>query len=210
MKAAKRVILKGNTRTMLYEKEYLQQFFENSGKVNAIKAREIAEYFAEKEIAKGDLFLKEGQISNEYMVLQTGFMRAYSFDPDGNEVTTAFHNNTYPVFEVASFFNRIPSKENIQALTGCNGWTITYEQLNMLFHSIPEFRDFGRSILVKGFASLKIRMLSMITKTAEDRYASLLQSNPEIFQYAPLKQIASYLGITDTSLSRIRKEMMKK
>jgi len=80
----------------------------------------------------------------------------------------------------------------------------------MLFHSIPEFRDFGRSILVKGFASLKIRMLSMITETAEERYASLLHSNPEIFQYAPLKQIASYLGITDTSLSRIRKEILKK
>jgi len=192
------------------EKEPLQQFFENSGKVNAIKAKEIADYFEAKEIAKGNLFLKEGQVSNEYLVLHTGFMRAYSFDTDGNEVTTAFHNNKQPVFEVASFFNRIPSKENIQALTDCRGWIISYEQLNMLFHSIPEFRDFGRSILVKGFASLKIRMLSMITESAEERYASLLQTNPEIFQHAPLKQIASYLGITDTSLSRIRKEMMKK
>jgi len=195
---------------MLYEKEHLQQFFENSGRVNAIKAREIAEYFEEKEIARGVLFLKEGQVSNEYLVLQKGFMRSHSFNPEGNEVTTAFHNPTYPVFEVASFFNRVPSKENIQALTNCNGWSITYEQLDTLFHSIPEFRDFGRSILVKGFASLKTRMLSMITETAEERYASLLQSNPEIFQYAPLKQIASYLGVTDTSLSRIRKEMMKK
>lgn len=195
---------------MLYEKEYLQAFFENSGKVNAIKAREIAEYFQEKKIAKGNLFLKEGQVSNEYLVMEKGFMRSYSFDPDGTEVTTAFHNHTYPVFEVASFFNRTPSRENIQALTDSSGWFITYEQLNMLFHSVPEFRDFGRSILVKGFASLKTRMLSMITETAEERYSSLLQHNPDIFQYAPLKHIASYLGITDTSLSRIRKEMMKK
>lgn len=195
---------------MLNEKKYLQQFFENSGKVNAIKAKEIADYFEEKEITKGELFLKEGQVSNEYLVLEHGFMRSYSFDPDGTEVTTAFHSNSYPVFEVASFFNRMPSRENIQALTDCSGWFITYEQLNMLFHSVPEFRDFGRSILVRGFASLKTRMLSMITETAEERYASLLRSNPEIFQQAPLKQIASYLGITDTSLSRIRKEMMKK
>jgi CRP-like cAMP-binding protein len=195
---------------MLNEKKYLQQFFESSGKVNANKAKEIAEYFEEKEIAKGNLFLKEGQVSNEYLVLENGFMRSYSFDPDGNEVTTAFHSASYPVFEVASFFNRIPSRENIQALTDCTGWFITYEQLNMLFHSIPEFRDFGRSILVRGFASLKTRMLSVITETAEERYVALLRSNPEIFQQAPLKQIASYLGITDTSLSRIRKEMMKK
>jgi len=195
---------------MLYEKEYVKQFFENTGKVNAIRAGEIAEYFEEKTIEKGKLFLKEGQVSNEYLVLQTGFMRSFSFDPEGNEVTTAFHNNSYPVFEVASFFNRTHSKENIQALADCHGWIITYEQLNMLFHSVSEFREFGRSILVKGFASLKTRMLSMITETAEGRYSSLLESTPEIFQYAPLKQIASYLGITDTSLSRIRKEMMKK
>jgi CRP-like cAMP-binding protein len=195
---------------MLYEKKYVQLFFENSGKVNAIKAKEISEYFKMKEIAKGDLFLKEGQVSNEYLILEKGFMRAFSFDPDGNEVTTAFHSSSYPVFEVASFFNRIPSRENIQALTDSSGWFITYEQLNMLFHGVPEFRDFGRSILVKGFASLKTRMLSMITETAEERYISLMQSNPEIFQQAPLKQIASYLGITDTSLSRIRKEMIKK
>jgi CRP-like cAMP-binding protein len=192
------------------EKKYLLQFFENSGKVNAIKAKEIAEYFEAKEILKGNLFLKQGQVSNEYLVLEKGFMRAYSFDPYGNEITTAFHSSFYPVFEVASFFNRIPSRETIQALTDCYGWFITYEQLNTLFHTIPEFRDFGRSILVKGFASLKTRMLSMITETAEERYTSLMQSSPEIFQQAALKQIASYLGITDTSLSRIRKEMTKK
>lgn len=195
---------------MIEEKEYLQKFFENSGKFNAIKAKEIAGYFEAKEVSKGSFFLKEGQVSNEYMILERGFMRAFSFDPDGNEVTTAFHTTTYPVFEVASFFNRTPSRENIQALTDCDGWVITYEKLNSLFHSIPEFRNFGRSILVMGFASLKTRMLSLVTETAEERYISLLRSNPEIFHYAPLKQIASYLGITDTSLSRIRKDMMKK
>jgi hypothetical protein len=53
-------------------------------------------------------------------------------------------------------------------------------------------------------------MLSMITETAEERYANLLNSHPEIFVYAPLKNIATYLGITDTSLSRIRRDFSKK
>jgi len=114
------------------------------------------------------------------------------------------------VFEVSSFFKRGKSKENIQALSECEGWFITFAQLNKLFHSIPEFRDFGRSILVQGFSELKSRMLSMITETAEQRYIELLKSNPDIFQHAPLKNIASFLGITDTSLSRIRKEFAKK
>ena len=195
---------------MLQDNDYLLQFLGNNGTINSIKAQEIATDFEERKFLKGEYFLKEGQVSNNYLILQHGFMRAYSFDIDGNEVTTAFHTKTYPVFEVASFFNRVPSKENIQALTDCTGWVLTYAQLNTLFHSIPEFRDFGRSILVKGFASLKTRMLSMITETAEERYTSLLHTSPEIFQVAALKQIASYLGITDTSLSRIRKEMASK
>jgi len=82
--------------------------------------------------------------------------------------------------------------------------------LNNLFYSLPEFRDFGRALLAKGFASLKMRMLSVITETAEQRYQTLLKTNPEIFQHTALKHIASYLGITDTSLSRIRKEYQKK
>jgi CRP-like cAMP-binding protein len=192
------------------DKSALVHFLESSGKVNQLKAREISEVFNEREYSKGELFLKEGKISDSYFLLIEGFMRSFVTDTDGNDVTTAFYAPVQPVFEVASFFNRIPSMENIEALLPCKGWLINYEQLNHLFHSIPEFREFGRWVLVRGFTAFKLRTLSMITETAEQRYVSLMQSHPEVFQFAPLKQIASYLGITDTSLSRIRKEMLKK
>jgi len=137
-------------------------------------------------------------------------MRAFAYDTDGNDITTNFYSSNQVVFEVSSFFTRTISKENVQAIVDCSGWFITFGQLNDLFHSLPEFREFGRAVLVQGFSSLKTRMLSMITETAEQRYDTLLQNNPEIFQHAALKHIASYLGITDTSLSRIRKELSKK
>ena len=137
-------------------------------------------------------------------------MRSYSLNTEGNEVTTFFYAENRVVFEVSSFFTRTTSKESIQAISDCKGWMINYEQLNMLFHTIPEFREFGRFILVKGITTLKQRMLSMINETAEDRYAMLVKTNPEIFQHAPLKNIASYLGITDSSLSRIRSSYTKK
>lgn len=79
-----------------------------------------------------------------------------------------------------------------------------------MFHSVPEFREFGRAILVKEFVTYKQRTLSMINKSAEERYAQLIQTNKDIFQYAQLKHIASYLGITDTSLSRVRREFATK
>jgi len=188
----------------------LIQFFRNSNLVSAKAAEEIAHTFSPKEIKKNNFLLKEGRICDEYFFLEKGFIRAFVNDFEGNDVTTNFYSTGQVVFEVSSFFNRTVSKENFQAIVDCEGWYITYEQLNNLFHSMHDFRDFGRSILVKGFSSLKTRMLSMITETAEQRYDTLLRTNPEIFQQAALKHIASYLGITDTSLSRIRKEYTKK
>jgi len=188
----------------------LVQFFKNSNLVSQKAADEIAATFSPKELRRHDFLFKEGRVSNDYYFLEEGFIRSFAHDTDGNDVTTNFYAANQVVFEVFSFFNRTISKENFQAVTDCRGWYITYEQLNHFFHSMPEFRDFGRSILVKGFSTLKERMLSMITETAEQRYDALLKTNPEIFQFAALKHIASYLGITDTSLSRIRKEYSKR
>jgi CRP-like cAMP-binding protein len=80
----------------------------------------------------------------------------------------------------------------------------------LLFHSVPEFREFARAMLVKEFVAYKQRTLAMINKSAEERYASLLADHSEVFKHAQLKHIASYLGITDTSLSRIRAPYPKK
>jgi CRP-like cAMP-binding protein len=171
---------------------------------------DIAEHFEEKNFTKSDYFLIEGQENNDYLFLADGFMRAFTFDTDGNEVTTYFYPKNRVVFEASSFFTRTISTENIQAVTDCKGYSITFEKLNILFHSIPEFREFGRLMLVKEFSAYKHRTLELINKSAEERYANLVNSNKEIFQYAQLKHIASYLGMTDTSLSRIRKEFSKK
>jgi CRP-like cAMP-binding protein len=192
------------------EKEVLIRFFKNTISISQQKAEEIGNFFTPKEIPRNDFQLRQGRVANEYLFLEEGFMRAFAFNTEGGEITTNFYSPNQVVFEVSSFFNRAVSKENIQALTDCKGYFLTYQKLNDLFHAVPEFREFGRAILVKGFIALKSRTLSMITESAEERYAGLLKANPEIFKNAPLKYIASYLGITDTSLSRIRKEYSKK
>ncbi len=170
----------------------------------------IANEFEEREYAKNDFFLKAGKVSNDYLFLVEGFMRAYTIDTEGNEVSTYFYPKNRVVLEVTSFFMRTSSMESIQALSDCKAFHLTFDQLNNLFHTLPEFREFGRKILVKEFSSYKQRTLSLINKTAEERYTELIATNPEIFKFAQLKHIASYLGITDTSLSRIRREFSKK
>jgi len=185
-------------------------FLQNTNYFSLSIATEIADRFNHKVISKNQFQLTEGKICDEYLYLEKGYMRSFAHDIEDNEVTTNFSLPGQMILEVSSFFNRTRSKENIQALTDCEGWHISYAQLNELFHALPQFREFGRSVLVKGFADLKNRTLSMITETAEERYAHLLATSPEILQHAPLKNIASYLGITDTSLSRIRKELSAK
>ncbi|WP_025666324.1 Crp/Fnr family transcriptional regulator [Aquimarina megaterium] len=174
------------------------------------EAIDIARSFEYKELKKGDFIVQEGKISNDYYFFEKGLLRTYLYDIEGNEVTTDFYTSNSIVFEVTSFFQRVPSQVNIQAVTDCRGYRFSYQQLNSLFHNKPAFRDFGRAILVKEFIASKKRTISMINQTAEQRYKALLQSNSEIIMNAPLKHIASYLGITDSTLSRIRKDVVKK
>ena len=191
-------------------RERLIEFIKETIPMPQNKVEEIASSFQNFEIAKGEYFIKYEKINNKYLFLEKGFIRSYTLDLEGNEVTTNFYSEKQIVFEVASFFQGTSSKENFQALEDCIGCYITYEQLQTLFHNIPEFREFGRMILVKGFIAFKQRTLSMINETAEQRLENLVKVRPEIFQKAPLKNIASYLGVTDTSLSRIRREIANK
>jgi hypothetical protein len=77
----------------------------------------------------------------------------------------------------------------------------------MKLFSIEAFRDVGRTRLVNNYFELKNHSVSIIADPAKDRYLNLIKDKPDIVQNVPLKQIATYLGITDTSLSRIRKEI---
>jgi CRP-like cAMP-binding protein len=169
----------------------------------------IAAHFEEMDFSKNEYLLKQGKVS-DYYYLATGFVRAFTFDTNGNEITTFFYPQERVAFEASSFFLRQPSTEYLQAVTDCKVYATSFEKLNILFHSVPEFREFARAMLVREFVAYKQRTLSMINKSAEERYANLIAANNGIFQYAQLKHIASYLGITDSSLSRIRKEFAKK
>ena len=171
---------------------------------------DIVGHFEPKSITRHDYFVSIGKVNTHHFFMTEGFMRAFTHNPEGAEVTTDFFNSNRHVWEANSFITQERSLENIQAITNCQGFLLSFEKSNALFHSIPEFREFGRRMLLKEFAAYKKRTLSLITQTAEERYAELINTNREIFQYAQLKHIASYLGITDSSLSRIRKEFSTK
>lgn len=193
----------------MQERVLLTEIFKNVG-LSEIDFATVISSFERKELKKNDFVLQEHKVCSEYYFIETGFMRSFAVDTKGNEITTAFYSRAQIVWEASSFLLRIPAKENIQALTDVACWSIGFDKFQTLFNGIPAFRDQGRARLVADYFALKKKSLSMITDSAEARYLQLLKEHPEIIQQAPLKYIATYLGITDTSLSRIRKELSKK
>lgn len=158
------------------------------------------------ELAKNDYLIKEGSVANYYYFMESGFARSYVIDLEGNDISTKFFSTTDIVIDWHSYFLKSNCRENIQAITPCVAWKISFENFMKLFN-IEAFREVGRSRLVNNYFELKTHSVSIIADPAKDRYLNLLKTKPDIVQNVPLKQIATYLGVTDTSLSRIRKEI---
>lgn len=158
------------------------------------------------EFAKNEYLIREDTTANFYYFIESGFARSYLIDLEGNDISTKFFSSTDIVIDWHSYFLKTKCRENIQAITSCVAWKITFENFMKLF-SIEAFREVGRTRLVNNYFELKNHSVSIIADPAKDRYLNLLKSKPSIVQNVPLKQIATYLGITDTSLSRIRKEI---
>jgi CRP-like cAMP-binding protein len=191
-------------------KDNLIQFIQQVLPMSPDSAKLVVAKFNPMKIEKNGFILKAGTVCNASHFIEKGVMRSYTYNLEGQEVTTAFYPSGTYASELLSFFKRTPAKEYIQAVTDCETWSITYEDMQASFHAIPEFREFGRLNIVNQYSLLKERMLSNLQETAEKRYENLIRSHPDILQHVPLKYIASYLGIADTSLSRIRKEYIKK
>jgi CRP-like cAMP-binding protein len=174
------------------------------------KAELIASTFHHKHVPKGTFLIEEGKVCNISHFIADGCARMYTYDMDGNDVTTMIFSNAMFANDFHSFFKRTPALESLITMSDCETFYLSFEELQHNFHTIPEFREFGRMMLINGSFTLKQRMLSMIKQSGEQRYAYLMETHPEIFQHIPLKNIATYLGVTDTSLSRIRRDFMRK
>jgi len=148
-----------------------------------------------------------GEIQTSYFCVESGLFRSYVIDYNGNQITTGFWQAGEIIIDEASLFLGIQSKENFQALTNCSYWEIHLEDFQELFYSIEHFADWGKNWMSQRLFEHKIRSIDMITISAKERYLKLLETKPEVIKNAPLKYIASYLGITDSSLSRIRADL---
>jgi CRP-like cAMP-binding protein len=188
------------------DKHFLTTIF-NEQNFSKDDLENILNQYQRIEFAKNDFLIQEDSTANYYYFIESGYVRSYVIDLEGNDISTKFFSSSDIVIDWHSYFLKTKCRENVQAITACVAWKITFENFMKLF-KIEAFREVGRTRLVNNYFELKNHSISIIADPAKDRYLNLLKSKPDIVQNVPLKQIATYLGITDTSLSRIRKEIL--
>lgn len=191
--------------------ENLDQHFLNSlfkiSEITKEELKSILPKYKKVTFRKNDYLLREGQIEKKYWFIESGFIRSYIISIDGNDITFNLYAPNDVVIDYPSLFFFTPTKENIQALTDCVCWEIDYNDFQELFNTITNFRGQQRGLLVGSYFALKEHSISLIADEAKERYLKLVKNKPNLVQNISLKHIATFLGITDTSLSRIRKEI---
>ncbi len=187
---------------------FLNEIFASSG-ITQSELENIIPKYKQVTFKKNDYLLQQGQVEKKYWFIESGFIRSYIIDTEGNDITFNLYGAKDVVIDYASMFFFAPSKENVQALTECTCWEISYEDFQEMFNTINSFREQQRGLLVGSYFALKEHSISLIANQAKERYLHLLKEKPHIVQNVSLKHIATFLGITDTSLSRIRKEIAK-
>ncbi len=164
----------------------------------------ILSAFEPLELKKGDFLLKSGKICRQMAFIESGYLRMYDL-VDGKEITLWIGKEGKFITSLSSFIFETHNNWNIQAITDCKLCVINREKHFELNKTEPKWLEFDNTLLANSFALLERRMFSQLHTTAKERFDSLLKEEPELFNNTPLQYIASMLGITPESLSRLRK-----
>ncbi len=156
-----------------------------------------------KELQKKEVLLKKGHIAREICFVESGLLRCF-YLVDEKEVSAWFMKEGDVIISVDSFFNQTPGNETIQAIEACTIHYITYEELQFIYANFPEFDVVGRVLTEKYYALSEQRLCAMRMQRALDRYRNLMTNHPEFILRISSKYIASYLGVTEVTLSKIK------
>lgn len=162
-----------------------------------------------KKIKKKGYLLQEGDISRHQYFVNKGCLRTYTIDEKGLEHIIQFAIEDWWTGDMFSFLTQTPARFTIDALQDSELLCLEKNALEELYVKIPKFERFFRHLLQNAFIALQERIVANLSQPADERYCTFITKYPDMEKRLPLKQIASYLGITPESLSRIRSNYIK-
>lgn len=183
-------------------KQQLFQMFELSDE----QADLIISRFVPEELSKNELFLEAGKACKKLSFIEEGICRVFKWT-DSKEVTQWIGGEGYFITDLASFFFDNPANWSIEALTPTKLWTLNkYDYLDIQ-QSIPNWNVIEKRFIAKCFMQIEHRVFDFIALSAEERYLKYFELNKQLFNQVPLQYIASVLGMSPETLSRIRNKL---
>ena len=167
----------------------------------------IGSLFNQTTIRKGDYFLKTGRMCDKLSFVKSGYLRIFTTTED-KEVTQWIATQGYFVTDLSSLLFGNPARWTIQALTDSVLYTINREDYKRIGNLVPQWHELEKLFIGKCFTILEDRIFSHLSMTAEERYTYFFENNRELFNQVPLQYIASMLGMTPETFSRIRKKQL--
>ena len=185
------------------------------GLINKIKSsislssqaeKHISEISNLRKISKGEVMIKEEDIVQDVFFVIDGCLRSFCSDKNGKEHTLQFAIKDWWISDFIAIYANEPATLNVEAIKDSKVIAFNAKDLDEIHSLFPEFEAFQRKNLERHIVSLNKRIINQLQLTAQERYDLFLNQYPDIEQYVPNYHIASYLGITQESLSRIRAE----
>lgn len=185
-------------------KDYFQSF-------NIFSASELDDFiklFEPCKLSKGDVFVREGEACKEIAFIVSGIFRSYFTSDDGVDKTYCFRFAGQMIAPYSAFITGGASVETMQAITEAELLSVKKSKIEELIDTDPKWIKFLKLHAEYEYLELEKRYLQLQRDSAAQRYQKLIEDQPEYIQQIPLQYLASYLGITQRHLSRIRKELV--
>ena len=163
--------------------------------------------FFPKKLRKRQYLLQEGDVCKYNTFVSKGLLRSYTIDNKGTEHILQFAFEGWWIADIYSFLTEKPSSFNIEALEDCELLLLTKPSMELLLEKIPVFERYFRILIQNNLIATQKRLMGTLSETAEEKYTNLINNFPGCLQRVPQHMIASYLGITKETLSRIRSQM---
>lgn len=188
-------------------RESLHRYVDNFIQLSGEEIGFIEEILTSKKIRKNELIAENGKVCQNIWFTSEGYFRFYHIDLKGNEITSDFYFAPTFITSYTSFITGNPSFVNVQAMNDMEVFEFSKRDLLYLYDKYPRIERFGRLIAEAIAINSEEHLFLLLNQTAEMRYRRLLEKNPRYINTIPLQYIASYLGITQETLSRIRKSI---